>query len=101
MTINNHRKIVFLTDVKKSFCSCGSWAYIFILNNVDHELATVEYIDDIYKFYKLVEVSDMVPLIVIFLKFFCCAWCDDILICECPLIWCMTNENHPYNYVDS
>ena len=31
-------------------------------SDVDNELAAVEYIDDIYKFYKLVEVSNMVSI---------------------------------------
>lgn len=31
--------------------------------DVDNELAAVEYLDDIYKFYKLVEVLNLVPLI--------------------------------------
>jgi len=35
-------------------------------SDVDNELAAVEYIDDIYKFYKLVEVSNVVSVM-----FFC------------------------------
>jgi len=39
-------------------------------SDVDNELAAVEYIDDIYKFYKLVEVSNMVSVVVF------CVVCD-------------------------
>jgi len=34
-------------------------------SDVDNELAAVEYIEDIYKFYKLVEVSNMVSVVVV------------------------------------
>lgn len=37
-------------------------------DDVDNELAAVEYIDDLYRFYKLVEVTNAIPLI----HFVCC-----------------------------
>jgi len=56
--------------VKLLQAACGITKEIIDIDagDVDNELAAVEYIDDLYAFYKLVEVTSAISLI----HFVCC-----------------------------
>ena len=60
-----------------------------------NELAAVEYVEDIYKFYKLIEV-------LLILQFYLCDCVCVCLICLPSKIICvLQHENRPHDYMES